>query len=226
MNRCEHRRSALSKESGTPLDDKHSPLLVAEEKEERKEKKKKVKPGAQQKQSVEDVARALEEKKKAKAAEAKAEEERKEKKYLRNLRAHAVSAMFIPIEDTADGHDVTRDELVAHRAKFLISAGVGIDCSIFRLETLEDAAEKKLRWKAEHEAKALAEQRQQEKNRLLPKNEVMSDNRFKKLCMSVGWHSTDSDLDAVLKQLSGIELSSLWCETPLWHQARKRGLIR
>ena len=109
-----------------------------------------------------------------------------------------------------------------------------VDGDLNRWETVDEClervameeAEKKQQWEKEHVKLAAEEQKRQEMNRLLPKDEEMSDKKFRALVRSVDWYSTPEKLDAVLNQMSCVEWSKLWCETPLWYRAKQRKLIR
>ena len=188
-------------------------------------KEKKVKPGAQKKQSKEDVLKALEEKRKAKEEEKRLEEERKQLKQLKVVSDHAINAMFLPLEAYADGHEPTFDELRTHRAKFMLSAGIANDLTLWKRETPEEAVERKRLWKLRHEEDAWRVQKEQEANRLQPDDEEMTEKKFKALIKSVGWNPTTVELDAVLDQLSAYYIGKLWIESTLWFRARERGMI-
>jgi hypothetical protein len=168
------------------------------EKQVDEKKEKKVKPGAQKQRSKEEIVRALEEKKKTK-------------------------------ETTQQRRE--REKFEAEYTQMRRFVGAGWCSNEKHLETIEeyrarlDAEEltRKEQWEAAHKEDALRVQKEQEKNRLLPKE--MTEKKFKALIKSVGWNPTKAEMDAVLDQLSGYFLNKLWCETPLWFRARERGLI-
>ena len=166
-----------------------------EQKQVVEKKEKKVKPGAQPRQSKEDIAKKLAAKPKL-SKEERREAEKLQDAYLLNRRR--------VVQNYIAGEWETMEEYMA------------------RIE--EEAAEKKQQWEKEHEEHAAEVQRKQELEPQRPRER--SDKGFTRLVQSVGWNSTNAQLDAVLKQLSLEELGKLWIGTELWHRARAIGLIR
>jgi hypothetical protein len=184
------------------------------------EKEKKVKPGAQKKQSKEDVLKALEEKRRAKEEEKRLEEERKQVKQLKIIRSSVYDIFGLAMDK-----DCAIDRRLLEENGYIMSAGVGDDLSMYKRETLEEAVERKRLWKLEHEEHARQVQKKQEANRLQPDDEEMTEKKFKALIKSVGWNPTTVELDAVLDQLPANYIGKLWIESTLWFRARERGLM-
>lgn len=166
---------------------------VMEKQVEKKEKK--VKPGAQPRQSKEEIAKKLAEKPKL-SKEERREAEKLQDAYLLNRRR--------VVQNYIAGEWETMEEYMV------------------RIEMEE--AEKKQQWEKKHEEHAVEVQRKQKHERQRPKERT--DKEFNYLVRSVGWNPTPDKLDAVLNQMTLEELGKLWIDTPLWHRARERGMIR